>query len=319
MSKKIYLLYGEDTYSLENYVKKFKKDFGELVLGINFIQLDEKTVKNLISDASTPAFGFSEKLILIKNSNLFKKDAKKNIEKEELQKLLIDYIENESFDDTTIMFVEDDVNKFKLYKTIEKIGTIKEFTHKTEAQIKTEIKRIINAYKVNITDNNIEYIMSICGTNMQDLINEIRKLIEYKGSGGTIEKEDIDKLCIKKTEAVIFDLTDALGQRNIKKSFEILENLIYQKEPLQLILIMLYRHFKNLFLVKQCINLNRDVMTNVSTIKMPFLVKKYKDQAGRFSDEKLKEILEKLTLLDMNSKIGLVDLRIGLDTILCSI
>ena len=32
---------------------------------------------------------------------------------------------------------------------------------------------------------------------MQDLINEIRKLIEYEGENGTISNEDIDKLAIK--------------------------------------------------------------------------------------------------------------------------
>ena len=33
---------------------------------------------------------------------------------------------------------------------------------------------------------------------MQELINEIRKLIEYVGVNGTIQKEDIDKLSTKK-------------------------------------------------------------------------------------------------------------------------
>ena len=36
---------------------------------------------------------------------------------------------------------------------------------------------------------------------MQDLINEIRKLIEYAGENGKIQKQDIDKLCIKKIES----------------------------------------------------------------------------------------------------------------------
>ena len=53
---------------------------------------------------------------------------------------------------------------------------------------------------------------------MQDLINEIRKLIEYAGENGKIEKEDVDKLCIKKLESVIFDLTDNLGKKDIKKA-----------------------------------------------------------------------------------------------------
>ena len=53
---------------------------------------------------------------------------------------------------------------------------------------------------------------------MQDLINEIRKLIEYVGENGTIKKEDIDKLSIKKIESIIFDLTDDLGKKDINRS-----------------------------------------------------------------------------------------------------
>lgn len=52
---------------------------------------------------------------------------------------------------------------------------------------------------------------------MQDLINEIRKLIEYAGENGKIKKEDIDKLTIKKLESVIFDLTDSLGKKRYQR------------------------------------------------------------------------------------------------------
>ena len=48
----IYLLYGEEQYLLEQTVKKIKKNFGELVNGINYIQMDEKNIETLISDLS---------------------------------------------------------------------------------------------------------------------------------------------------------------------------------------------------------------------------------------------------------------------------
>lgn len=126
-------------------------------------------------------------------------------------------------------------------------------------------------------------------------------------------------MCIKNTEAVIFDLTDCLGKRNTKSAFEILNNLIYQKEPLQLILVMLYRHFKNIFLVKICMQTNKDIMANVPSIKMPFLVKKYKEQASKFELAELENILEQIVMLDIKSKNGLMDLRVGIDLILCQI
>ena len=72
----IYLLYGEEQYLLEQSVKKIKKNFGELVNGINYIQMDEKNVETLISDIETPAFGYPKKLIILKNSGLLKKEAR---------------------------------------------------------------------------------------------------------------------------------------------------------------------------------------------------------------------------------------------------
>ena len=44
------LLYGEETYLLETRLKKIKKEFGELVKGINFIQIDESNANELIDD-----------------------------------------------------------------------------------------------------------------------------------------------------------------------------------------------------------------------------------------------------------------------------
>lgn len=67
---------------------------------------------------------------------------------------------------------------------------------------------------------------------------------------GTITKEAMDALTIKKIEAVIFDLTDNLGNKDITKAMEVFHNLLYNKEPIQKILITLYNHFKKLYIVK---------------------------------------------------------------------
>lgn len=48
-----------------------------------------------------------------------------------------------------------------------------------------------------------------------------------------------------------------------------------------------------------------------------FLVTKYKQQAKYFSEEELNKILKELVELDKNYKVGLIDLQIGLESILC--
>ena len=70
------LLFGEETYLLETKLKKLKKSFGELIKGINYIQIDDTNVSELISDIETPAFGYEKKLIIARNTGLFKKAKK---------------------------------------------------------------------------------------------------------------------------------------------------------------------------------------------------------------------------------------------------
>ena len=317
----LYLLYGEEVFLLESNLKKIKKLFGEIVAGINYIQIDETNVDNLISDIETPSFGYEKKLIIVKNSGLFKKEGKrKNAKLIELKEKVANYFKSNILDIkdfNVVVFIEDDVEKNALYKIIDKEGIICNFEKQKPSDIIERLKAIFNAYKVNIDNDTLKYLIEECGTSMQELINESRKLIEYAGTNGTIEKKEIDLLCTKQIEAVIFDLTDSLGKKNIASAMQTLKNLIYNKEPIQKILITLYNHFKKLYFTKIAMeqNINLTEALNLKPNQL-FLAGKYKIQASYFKTEELKQILEELILLDQNSKIGLIDVNIGLEAIL---
>ena len=233
-----------------------------------------------------------------------------------------EYIENnkdEIKDQNVIVFIEDDIEKNKLYKTIEKIGIVCNFEPEKPQELSNRIKYICNAYSVNIDNPTLAYFIECCGTSMQELINEIRKLIEYVGVNGTITKQDIDNLSIKKIESVIFDLTDSLGKKNVKNAIDVLRNLILAKEPIQKILITLYNHFKKLYLVKLALKNNKDIVYSLDLKpNQMFLVNKYKMQAGYFKIEEIRTILQKLSNLDYEYKIGLIDLETGFEAILCA-
>ena len=188
------LLYGEERYLLETKLKKLKKEFGEMINGINFVQIDADTISELISDIETPAFGYPTKLIVAKNTGLFKnekrasksKSAKEDKKKvNSLEEKVANYIDehNEIFkDDVTLIFVEEEVDKNSLYKVIEKYGEVTNFELLKMPQLIDNIRKICNAYKVNIDFDVAKYFVESCGTSMQDLINEIRKLIEFARS-----------------------------------------------------------------------------------------------------------------------------------------
>ena len=321
--KGIYLLYGEEMFLLQQQLNKIKKKFGEVVKGINYIAIDENNIQELIADIETPAFGYPNKLIIARNTGIFKREVKGRSggASKELKDKINEYLKsnidmiNES---VILVFVENEVEKNSIYNTIEKIGIVCNFEEQKPFQIIKRLKSICNSYKVNVDESTLQYLIECCGTNMQDLINEIRKLIEYAGENGKIQKQDIDKLCIKKIESVIFDLTDNLGQKKVKEALDVLYNLIAAKEPIQKILITLYNHFKKLYFVKIAMANNKDIAQSLQLkSNQIFLVNKYKAQAKGFKTSELRKIIQELEDLDYNYKIGLIDLNVGLESILC--
>ncbi len=308
----VYLLYGEDNYLKNEFVKKAKKSFGELQLGINYIQIDESNVNNVISDIETPAFGYERKMIIVKNANLMQK---KNAISDKLSEYLND-ADKQILDSIELIIVEDSVEKNALFNTISKIGMIKEFNEQKISQLITKVKSISAAYGVQIQENVAQYFLECTGTNMEDIINEIRKLIEYAGKGGTIKKEDIDSLTIKKSESVIFDLTDNLGKKNIHEAINVLHDLIYAKEPVQKILVMLYNHFKKLYIVQ--LSNGQNVAQNLKLKpNQTFLVSKYQNQAKFFTQDEIRNLLNEFMYIDEASKSGNLDINVGLESVLC--
>ena len=320
----LYLLYGEETFLLETSLKKIKKLFGDCTKGINYIMLDETNLGELISDIETPAFGYPKKLIIVKNTGLFSSEGKrKKAEIANLRDTINDYIKDNMDiinEGVVLVFVEEKADsRMTILKTIDKLGTVVKFDLQKPFEISKRLKGICRAYKVNVEDSTLMYLIECCGTNMQELINEIRKLIEYAGENGTITKKEVDLLCTKKMESIIFDLTDSIGSKSKKTdSIQILNNLLYAKESIQMILKILYTHFKKLYLTKLAKKQNRNIAQtlNLKPNQM-FLVNKYERQSNMFSEKDLWDILQKLRDLDYKYKIGLIDVQVGLECILC--
>ena len=67
------------------------------------------------------------------------------------------------------------------------------------------------------------------------------------------------------------------------------------------------------------INENKDIVSSLELKpNQTFLANKYRVQASYFKEEELRRIIKELIDLDFKYKVGLIDVNVGLEAILCT-
>ena len=300
---KIYFFYGEEKYDIEQNVQKIKKEFGNLELGINLFYIDSENVQNLEQISSGVSFFGEEKLIIMKNTKL---------------KFDVDFIEKEKESWKTYIIIEDSVDKrTSEYKKLSKIAETKEFKFMDQKQIIAYIMKILEKCSLKIDYKTAEYMAEVCGENKSNIINELNKIVLYKGSGNTVDKETIDKVCVKTLNAKIFDMLDFIVNKDHKNGILLLDELLIQKEAIVKIYIMLYKQVKQMYMIKILkAKKENDIATKLQI--HPYVFQKLSKTSDKYRIDELKSIMKLFDKYDEATKSGEMDFEVGLKKIICS-
>ena len=297
----IYLLYGEEKYDLDQRVEKIKKEFQNLEIGVNLFYITNDNLDELESVTQGVTFFGSEKLIIIKDTNLkFDVNILKDLDQ-----------------DIKVIIIEDNVDKrTSEYKFISKIAECIEFKHLDDAKMTQYIIDLLKRYKLKISYDDAQYMQSVCGNDKTNNINELQKLVIYCDTSDTITKDMIDKVCSKTLNAKIFDLLDNIVNKKKKEAIFLLDSLLKQKESIVKIYIMLYKQYKQLLMIKLLKEKGENNIASVLAIH-PFVVKKLSVSCNKYSVNELKNIIYAFDEYDQKTKNGDMDFEIGLKKIIC--
>lgn len=297
----IYLLYGEEKYELNQKVEKIKKEFSNLQVGVNLFYINSDNIDELPSITQGVTFFGSEKLIIIKNTNLkFDTNILKDLD-----------------EDIKVIIIEDGVDKrLSEYKNLAKFAECIEYKHLDANQMTDFISSTLKKYNVKISYEDAQYMQSVCGEDKSNNINEMQKLVIYVGNSGTVTKEIIDNICSKTLNAKIFDVLENIINKKKKIAIEQLNTLLQQKEPIVKIYIMLYKQYKQLYMIKL---LKEKGEKNIAAVigVHPFVVKKLLVSCDKYTEQELKNIIYAFDEYDQKTKNGDMDFEIGLKKIIC--
>lgn len=321
--RKLYLFYGPEEYLKKYYLKEIEK---KLVLEdlreISYRLFDGKCDVQALIDACDAFPLMSErKLVVVKNSGLFKTVKKASDERKSSSdhERLVVYLQKIP-EETCLIFIENEIDKrIKLVDVIKKNGLVAEFAYQEAADLCKWIKKALNAMGKDIEPKVASYLMESCDEGMGNILSEINKLANYLKDKNKVEMEDIDTICSKSLGSRIFDLTDAISEKNTGRALEVLDDLIIMKEPVPKILFMISRQFRLMIESRLLNQMGLNAAEIAGRLGLhPFAAGKIMKYSRNFSIDDLKTAYFKCFETDIAIKTGQMAERTALELLIAA-
>ncbi len=305
-----YLIYGDDNGLIENQVReiidKLKIDKDNV---INY-SLNNTSLEDIVLEASMFSMFSSNKVIIVNDANCFK-DKVYDIS------VLEDYFNKYNHNNYLIFTLngKPDTRK-KIYKLIDKIGKVINVKNDRD-YLYNYVNKYISSNNYEMSSNNIMYFLSKVGNNINNIKNELDKLMIYKDNDKCILKDDIDYMVIVNIDDEIFALTDAVINGDINNSMRLYNFFINHNYEQVQIIALLGSQFHFLYQVKKLYNEGKykDDIAKILEVH-PYRVKLALEKIYSYSEDILLFYINKLALMDKNIKLGKIDKSLALELFL---
>lgn len=310
--KHSYLLYGEERYLRRQYKDRLQKALcgdGD-TMNTHFYEGKDTPVGEIIDLAETLPFLAERRVIFITDSGLFKSGGEK----------MAEYL-TEPNETAFFVFNESEVDKrSKLFKTVQSRGYAAEFAVQDENTLKRWVAGILAKDGKKITENTVQLLLSKTGTDMDNIQMELEKLVCYCMDRDVITDADVEAVCTTRISSHIFDMINAIADKNQKVALELYYDLLALKEPPMRILFLIARQCNMLLQARELKSRGYDNRTVGSKLGVPpFIAGKYLAQAGRFSSSTLHRAVQQCVEAEEAIKSGRMNDMMSVEILILSV
>lgn len=298
----IYFLMGEEPYYIdkisdfieENILNASEKEFNQSVLYGKDID-----IPTIISHAKRFPMMSNHQVVIIKEAqNLTKIDDLNN------------YIENPQ--KSTILVI---CYKYKTYdkrktltKTIEKKGVLFESKKLADNKLAEWVTSYVHERKYTINSRAAELLSEYLGNDLSKIANELDKLIINVPQKTEIKIEHIEQNIGISKDFNIFELTNAIGKKDVLKANQIINYFASnpKNNPLVLSISNIYAFFMKLWLYhnhSRVIGNLGDKKDLASVLGVhPYFLTEYQKSAANYNIDKIEAIFSLIREYDLKSK-----------------
>ncbi len=337
-----YLFHGDDEFTAREQVKKLRES-GKFEYNQDTYSGTDTDLTTITTTTDTMPFLTEQRLVLVeglpkrKRGEATEVPAKPSAEPEAtakggkgkkgkktkattltragFEKALAEHVPSMPESTVLVLLVDEVIDAANpLVKAAEKHGKVIQCTLPKGAALESWISKRAKSNDVKISQEASSLLANFVGNHLRLLSNEIDKLASYVGEGKTINADDVRKLSAQVQEARIFDLTDALAQRNRKQALNILHDLLSDGEPPIKLISTITSQVRSLLLVKELSQKGMRSSAIASTIGMaPFIAEKALRQVGNFTMPQLEGAYRQLLSTDAALKRSRIEPEMALD------
>ena len=189
-----YLFYGTEQYLIEKEIKKIINDSKLDKINVNYYDLENTFINDIIDDALTFSLFDDKKIIVVENSYIFTGTTNKKLLDQDT-KQLEEYLDHPNENTILIFSINKDKidGRKKITTKMKKQGCVKEFNEITN--LNKYISELFGEY--NISNEDLRLFQNRVGDNLLIIEQEIKKIKTYKDKDLNITKDDIINLTNK--------------------------------------------------------------------------------------------------------------------------
>ncbi len=292
------------TKQLSNIQKQFS-DMGNVDL-IKY-DMDQTSLSEILEQANTYPMWCDFKFIVCYNANFLNSKGIKHSEFENDYSTLVDYL-NTKNDFSSIVFIsKEKLDKRKsIVKQTSKLCKVFILDSFSSEQVLQLVFKHLEKSNKKISTSDAEFLCARLNYNLSLIVNELDKLTIVEES--VITKKIIGDLVARTIEDNIFELTTAVQENDVKKSYSIYHDLIQQKEEPIAMIAMVANQFRLILQVKGYVKQGfskNDIAKRLAI--HPYRVELALKKSYHLDESVLKNYLDDLCEIDFKIKTGKVD------------
>ncbi len=292
--KNFYLLYSGDGAILNKEINDLEKKLDISDNDIIYYNIDD--IDGIINEASTIGMFSLNKFIIINMDSYFKD--KKDIPNINLLENYFDSYNSNSY----LVFVcnSDSIDsRKKIVNLIKKYGIVKKL-EVNDNYLNDYVNNYLkdNGYKINNGD--VVYFINRVGNNINNVTNELDKLMLYKINDKIINRNDIDLLTVENIDDSIYDLVNCILKNDNEKAIKLYNNFIDNGMDVNQIVAIIAAQIRLLYQVKRLYNSGKsnDEIAKILEFKSVYRVKYLLSDSYYYSESDLVKYLSKLADID---------------------